>query len=83
MSVLRKIPGPFGGLDEQAMTDQFEELMGGRDRAGRLCSILRDSYPQTGYGYWVKAMSKTEVFRSKASREGFSTREIDAILELP
>ena len=36
------IPGPFGGCDERAETDAFEQLVGGPERGFRLMRILTE-----------------------------------------
>jgi hypothetical protein len=70
------IPGPFGKTDEQATTNAFEEYVGGVRRAQRLLYIYNNSYPMPGR--WTEQVSKDQVFRSRAKREGFTDAEIDA-----
>ncbi len=79
----RSVPGPFDcGIDEQATQDAFVEYVGGRERAERLDSIWKNSYPGTSV-FWAKpAISKRGVFRKKAKREGFRDCHIDAFLTL-
>ena len=36
------VPGPFGGCDEQAETENFEAMVGGPDRAFRLMRIMTE-----------------------------------------
>lgn len=67
-------------MNEQTLTDNFVKLVGGRTRADQLFRILQSSYPTQGR--WGEKISKNEVFRMKAKREGFADKEINAILRL-
>jgi hypothetical protein len=71
-------------MDEQERTDAFVALAGGRANADRIDRVWKESWPHGTaldrlYG---TALSKEEVFRLKAKREGFSAKVIDAFLAL-
>jgi len=75
------IDNGFGGKDEQAMQDHFEDLVGGVARAERMMMLWNGSYPcgskydkdfHTGFYH-----SKQEVFEEKAKHEGFTQEMID------
>lgn len=68
MKVLERIENPFGGIDEQAMTDQLESVVGSSNKCFRLMR-LRQENPNDG------------IFRKKALNAGFRNRDIDAFLD--
>jgi hypothetical protein len=76
------IPGSFGKTDESATTKAFEEYVGGIFYAEQLMRIYKNSYPGIKRFTFDKPLTKEEVFRNKASREGFTHLEIDAFLML-
>jgi len=74
----------FGGKDEQAMTDKFEELCGGVKKAQRLLYLWQNSYPVGDkldmlYG---RGLTKAQVFERAAKREGFTDEQIDYFYNL-
>jgi hypothetical protein len=74
------IPGPFGGTDERATTDAFEDYVGGVQRAQRLLRLYNDSYP---FGTEMdrlmgRGKTKNQVFRDRARIDGFKPHEIEA-----
>jgi len=75
------IDNGFGGKDEQAMQDHFEELVGGARKAERLLWLWNDSYPVgTKYDKDFKTghyHSAEEVFEAKAKREGYTQEMIN------
>ena len=81
---MEKIKNIFGGVDEVAMQEQFEELCGGPRRASRLMFLWNEAYPcGTQYDFLLgKGKTKQQIFESKAKREGFSLEQIKAFLEL-
>jgi hypothetical protein len=66
------VPGPFGGIDEQATTDKFVEYVGGVMRATHLEQIRSMQHGK----------NKDEKFRKAAKESGFQDEEIDALLSL-
>jgi len=76
----KPVKGPFGGIDEQATVDAFEDYVGGVENAQRLLSIYRNSYPMRGRWGTKDGKSKTEVFCEKAKQDGFDDNDIDAFL---
>ena len=72
--------GPFGGIDEQAINDHLEDLVG-IDRAFRLMNIARNAI-QAASGNSHKLFSYDKVdrkkwFRKKAESENFSKEAIN------
>ncbi len=69
---------------EQERQDDFVELVGGSRRADRLMKISQDSYPMSSWSCELghHKISREEVFRNKAKREGFNDREINSFLAL-
>jgi len=78
---METILNEFGSVDEQAMTDQFENLCGSVARAQRLQHIWNNSYPGISASVWTRP-TKVDVFRAKAKREGFAVEQIEAFLQL-
>jgi len=80
------IDNGFGGKDEKAMQEQFEELCGGVKRAERLMWIWNNSYQiGTKYDQVFKTgfhHTKRQVFDLKAKKEGFTDEQIQCFLEL-
>ena len=83
MKVLKLIKNPFGGIDEQAMTDQLERIIG-INRCFRLKDIYTNAQNSAsgnrffGFG---KVMTTEEYFIRAATRERFVRTEIDAYLD--
>lgn len=76
------VEGPFGGCDEQAETNAFEELLRERTRADRLERILREC---EHVGELDRTRDRTLVLRlfaTRAKREGFTREEVEALLHL-
>jgi hypothetical protein len=63
------VDGPFGGCDEQAETDKFEELCGSVGSAQQLFRLL-------------KICRAESEFRLVAGRERFSGEQVSALLHL-
>jgi len=76
----KPVIGTFGGIDEQATQDAFVDFVGGMSRAEALSRISQNSWPS--FGAFGKPVSKTDVFRAKALREGFTKQQIEAFLSL-
>ncbi len=78
------IDNGFGGKDERAMQEKFEDLCGGVKRAERLNWIWNNSYPVgTQYDFMMKrGKTKRQVFEEKAKAEGFSDKQIQCFMEL-
>jgi hypothetical protein len=70
------VPGPFGGVDEDATMRPFEAFMGGVER---LLRLYTDSYPVRGPGARL-GRTKAEVFTARARREGLGAEEAAARL---
>jgi hypothetical protein len=81
---LKKKKGVDYAKTEQERTDDFVELMGGRQRAEQLYRILQQSYPRycSIDDEYPKQHTKEEVFAQEAKRRGFKKKEISAILSL-
>jgi hypothetical protein len=82
-----KLPmNPFGGVDEQAAQDMFEDICGGVARAEQLMRISQNSYPTgTKYDKTFKTghyHSKEDNFRTSALNAGFNAEQIDFFLAL-
>jgi len=67
--------------DEQQAHNDFEQLVGSRQRAERLFNLYKRSYPSPSV-ISTEVTSRELVFRKKAKREGFTDTEIDALLNL-
>lgn len=80
MTTPEPILNPFGGRDEQAETDRFVQIMGGRREADQIDQLYRDSYPYPTGLY--STCSKDDAFRDKAQRRGFTQDQIRAFLAL-
>lgn len=68
----------FGGKDERAMTDNFEELCGGVKKAQRLFQLWKNSY-SAGTKFdmlYGNGQTKSQVFEKKAKQEGFTDEQI-------
>ena len=66
-------------MNEQEKQDRFIELIGGIRRADRLQMIWNNSYPvSTLYGQ----ITKEEIFKRNAIKEGYTKKEIEAFLNL-
>jgi hypothetical protein len=78
--------GPFGsGKDEQALTDAFEDFVGGPSRAFQLMRIYTKSQASAGKNYF-KANKKDHInleqdFKERAGREDFTEEEAQAYLD--
>lgn len=68
-------------FNEQERNDKFVRLCRGRQRADRLQQIWDNSYPRSTSNIFVK-LSKTDVFKETALREGFTEKQINAFLRL-
>lgn len=68
---MKLIRNPFGGVDEQAMQDQFEDLCGGVARAQRLMHLH-----QRGF------FRSRAAFVAAAARDGYTEAQCDAFLSL-
>jgi len=64
--------------DEQAATDEYEDICGGRHNAERLFKLYCNSYASNGY----YAKTKEEIFEDRAIREGFTKKQINALYRL-
>jgi hypothetical protein len=71
MAILKPIYNPFGEIDEQAMTDQFEDFVGGVKKAQRLWQLWKR------YKY-----QPLEKYINNAKAEGFTENQALALLEL-
>jgi len=84
MKVLKLIKNPFGGIDEQAMTEQLERVIG-INRCFRLKDIYSSAQnSSSGNRYQLhshKIMTTEEYFIKAATRERFVRTEIDAYLD--
>ncbi len=69
---------------EMERQDEFVQLVGGMARADRLSRISQDSYPMPSWSCerGHHKISREEVFRNKAKREGFNDKEINCFLAL-
>jgi len=85
MPILHPKDNGFGGIDEQALTDEFEEFVGGPRRGFRLKDIYTRAQQSTsGNRYTLKKMPTTnEVFLRMAKNDGYTERQAKAFLELP
>ena len=72
---------PFGGVDEQAAQEQFEDLCGGVSYAERLMQVWNNSYP-TGMKGSRYYHTKMENFIFKANNEGFTEEQVNFFLAL-
>ena len=72
---------PFGGVDEQAAQEQFEELCGGVSRATQLLRIWERCH-STGMKGCRYYHTKEEVFRNTAHLDGFTDEQIDFFMAL-
>ena len=63
---------------EQELHDEYVKLCGGRGAADRLARLYARIYPCIGN----KPKSKAQVFRECAVAEGFTHRQVNALLEL-
>ncbi len=66
--------------DEQKQQDEFIKAVGGQKNADRLQRISDNSYPR--YRDTYRQWTKTEVFRQKAKKEGFTNKMINLFLML-
>lgn len=69
-------------MTEYEAHQAFEDLCGDSSRAARLFSIYKNSHPHRHWQDPRKSISKEEVFAKKAKNEGFSDKEINALLNL-
>ena len=77
-----KLPqNPFGGVDEQAATEMFEEMCGGVGRAQNLMRIWNRCH-STGMKGGMYYHTKEEVFRNTALADGYTESQIDFFLAL-
>jgi hypothetical protein len=74
----KPVPGPFGGMDEQATIEAFEEYIGDYQRLLKLWRIARECYPMPKYpnGQYTRI----EVLKMRAKRDGFTENEINGYL---
>jgi hypothetical protein len=75
-------------IDEQTAHENFETLVGGPDRGFRLMNFWTEAgYATSGNEFqlssWPPKPTQEEVFRSKAKRDGYTNKQIQAFLELP
>jgi len=76
-----KIPrNPFGGVDEQALTDMVEAACGGVDRAFRLVRIWQGCYPGVRVPWLGQVPTREQTFRRRAKGQGYSDRAIELFL---
>ena len=89
MKILTEERNPFGGIDEQSMTNQVEDAVGGPDQCFRLMDIYDGSKRiskeqhnpfRIGHGS-QKPETVEEVFRRKAQANSFTNRQIDAFID--
>lgn len=78
---------PFGeGKDGQALTDAFEEFVGGRSRAGRLERLRRaaaEGTRRSGLDLLMRGPADPDkVFAEKAEREGFTSEQVKAAIDV-
>jgi len=79
----KPVPSPFGGgVDEKATHEAFVAFVGGIGRADRLQKIWNNSHPGIRVSAFAKPEAKSDVFRRKARKDGFTDTEIDAFLSL-
>lgn len=69
---------------EMERQQEFEDLVGGWQRAERLAKIYQNSYPSPSWSPSLghHQIPKLEIFRKKAKRDGYTTKEIGAFLRL-
>lgn len=60
---------------EKCQQEHFVSIVGGTARADRLLQILKNSYPSAG-------VSRDDMFRAKALREGYNRRQANTLLNL-
>ena len=75
------IDNGFGGKDEQAMQESFEDLCGGVSRATVLMNIWNRCH-STGMKGSRYYHTKEEIFRNTAQLDGFSRDQIDCFMAL-
>jgi len=73
---------PFGGVDEQAATDMFEEAVGGVKKAEQMMGLWNNTF-KTDMRPQGRLHTKEELFRTKAITEGFKDEHVDLFLALP
>ena len=71
-------------MTEQERQDRFVTAVGGTARAEELDRIYRNSYPHgTEYDRLMgRGLTLEQAFRIRASRAGFSTKQINIYLSL-
>ena len=77
---MKLIKNPFGGIDEQAMNDQLEEIVG-INGAFRLLDCMNEAgYAVSGdkYAFPKRKRTKIDVFRRIAKNRGFSDEAVEA-----
>jgi hypothetical protein len=69
---------------EMVRQQEFEELVGGWERAEQLRTIYKESKPLPSWNQKLGEhdIPKIEVFRIKAENKGFTKKEISAFLNL-
>jgi hypothetical protein len=82
MKVLKLIKNPFGGIDEQAMTEQLERVIG-INRCFRLKDIYTSAQNSASGNCFKfgKVMTTEEYFIRAATNNRFVRTEIDAYLD--
>lgn len=78
------IDNGFGGKDEQAMQDNFEDLCGGVAKAEHLMRIWNNSYKKgSKYDFLMgRGRTKQEVFEKEAKSQGFTDKQIKCFYSL-
>lgn len=67
--------------DEEYEQEKFIRAVGGRSKADELQRIWNNSFPHSTYDIF-HPKSKTDVFKEKARDSGFTTKQINAFLNL-
>ena len=71
-------------MNEQERQDAFLDLMGSRTKADKLYRLLQNTYPKycSLNGGYPTQHTREEVFEAKALEEGFTKKQISALLAL-
>tara|TARA_B100001778_G_scaffold334952_2_gene349482 strand:- start:11191 stop:11418 length:228 start_codon:yes stop_codon:yes gene_type:complete len=67
-TIPEEFKGPFGGIDEQAVTDALEDMIG----INRSFALMR---------LWQASRNDRERFRKAADRDGFPSKAVEHYLK--
>lgn len=78
---MQVIKTSLGDIDEDAMIDQLESVVGSPSKCFHLMNLMREAHIHCCNSYARKPKSREAIFRQMAKNSGYTTKQIQAYIE--